>query len=451
MAYAYQTLANAVADLQARLFLSSDSSQQLWTSTELQAIIVEALREFSALTSFWRGEMSFPLVKGTVWYDLTAQSGSLRPLTVLDNDLVQAIECHLLEPPTAAYPLTWTGSAQFNAAEIVSALQGARDEVLSATGCILSRSLLTASTSSARTTLADTAIDIRRVAWIPTAPTAYSNTPLSPSDTRAEDSFDAFWSTKAAQPPSTYRRSTQPPLTFDVDTLPPVAGSYEVLVVLAGSALLTSASSVLGIPDDWSWVAKWGALAELLGRSGFAQDALRAQYAQRRFEEGQQLMLEAPALLSLRLNGLPVDIDAVQNGDRFDAGWQSAVQGPPGSCYVAGGNLIGFGPTPDLNSTYTAIATVVQNAPVTGTNIQIGRDDYDAIIGEAEHIALFKLGGDEFASTMPLHDAFLGRAALYNSKLKALGTYTQDLYDTSAREEEVDPIYSNAKPGVAGG
>ena len=40
--YSYVTLAQAIAALQARLYLGSDANQQFWTPAELQAYIVEA-------------------------------------------------------------------------------------------------------------------------------------------------------------------------------------------------------------------------------------------------------------------------------------------------------------------------------------------------------------------------------------------------------------------------
>ena len=107
MAYSWQTLAGAQADLAARLY---DAGQQWWGPGELTIRIIDVLRMWNALTSFWRSDMSLTVGLTTVWYDISAATGSPRPMTVTDNDLLQSIEYSLVEPPTAAYPLVWTGT-----------------------------------------------------------------------------------------------------------------------------------------------------------------------------------------------------------------------------------------------------------------------------------------------------------------------------------------------------
>src|SRR4029077_5649041 len=157
-------------------------------------------------------------------------------------------------------------------------------------------------------------------------------------------------------PPSVYRQSAQPPLSFDVDTIPPVPGSYEVLSVNAGPALSISGSTLLGIPDDWTWVIKFGALYELLSRESLAKDPVRAEYCQKRFEEGKGLLTGAPVLVAGRQNDIPLAYDSVRNGDDYNASWQSAALGTPNSAVMAGLNLVGFGPVPDNSTAYSATA-----------------------------------------------------------------------------------------------
>jgi hypothetical protein len=221
---------------------------------------------------------------------------------------------------------------------------------------------------------------------------------------------------------------------------------YECLTVNAGPALTPAAPTLLGIPDDWAWIVKWGALADLLGREINAKDALRQKYCQQRFEDMATLLFTSPAVLSARINNIPVYVDAVRNGDDFDVTWQS-VSGPPTIAYAAGLNLVGFGPIPDLDDNYSATLRVVQNAPlpVLQTDfIQLSPDDYDAILSEAQHLACFKMGGAEFVATIPLHQVFLQRAALLNSKIKQMGQYEDTQAELSQLEQERNPVYSDA-------
>lgn len=439
---------SAVSDLAAKLY---DPTNQFWSASELTAYIVEALRTWNSLTSFWRSELTFPLSSGTWWYDLTVQAGSLRLYTVTDNDLLLQMEYHLLEPLTASYPLTWTGSNQFALTDLLETIGRRRDETLSTTGCTLTRSLVNAG-PVIRTLLADNVIDIRRVEWIPNTGLGFTNATLRPSDDWAEQSFDPSYTVATGRPPMTYRRSVQPPLSFDVDVVPPVAGQYEVLSVNAGPALVTTVATLLGVPDDWSWVIKWGSLADVLSEEANAKDALRAQYCEKRYEEGLALLNDAAALLAVRLNDVPLPVDAARNGDDYDPLWQSAAPGTPTAAYVAGLNLAAFGPAPDAGP-WSVTASVVRNAPiptVPGDFIQLGRDDYEVVLDYAQHLAAFKMGGAEFEATMPLYQGFLKRAALYNSKLTSLGTFQKPIYEISQLEEERNPRYSAVTPASGG-
>lgn len=438
MPYTTTTLGQALTGLSAKLY---DSTNQQWTTTELTTYIVEALRTWNSLTSFWRKEFAFPLALGVWWYDLFALPNSPALLSVTDTDLIKQIEYHLLEPLTSGYPLTWTGSSQFAVSDILGALQGRRDEVLSDTSSVITRGTVNAP-FQLRISLSDNVIDVRRVAWLPGAGFGYSPTALIPSDDDELDSFDAGWNLAGPLPPSSFRRSTQPPLTLDVDRIPPVPGNYEILSVNSAGSLSAAAPSLLGLPDDWIWVLKMGALSDLFSRSGLAQDPLRAEYAEKRYQEGLNLLKSAPLLLGLKLNGVSMIPDSVRNGDDFDAGWQALAAGTPGVCYLAGMNLLGF-PLPDSGTAYSIVATVVQNAPVpvlVGDFIQLGPEDLDAVLDYAQHLAMLKVGGAEFESTLPLYQGFLGQASTYNKKLVTLGSFQRPIYEVSQLEVERNPV-----------
>ena len=437
------TLADAQAALAARL---NDSGMQQWPAGELTLHIVEALRNWNALTSFWRAEFNLPLKQGVWWYDITDPTvapGTLVQHTVTDNYLIQVIERHLLEPPTPTYPLTWSGSNQFSITGILEAITRRQDEALGSTGCTVTRQLVDAPIVRAGIVLPDTALDIRRVAWLPAAGQGFSPTILTQSDAWAKRAFDSGYTVRSQEPPFTWMQATEPPPRFDVDNVPPVPGQYEVLCVLAGKVAANvnpPGAQALSVPDDWSWIVKWGALADLLSREAEAKDSPRAAYCQKRFAEGVKLLSTASSILSLQLNGIPMSVDAVTNGDRFNSQWQAEAQGPPQSCYTTGMNLVGF-PAPD-SGPYGALLSVVQNAPVPAHQtdpIQVARGDYDTIIDMAQHLAMFKIGGEEFAATIPLYQKFLDRAALYNRKIKEMGAFQWALADVSRTEEERNP------------
>jgi hypothetical protein len=441
--FSYATLADAQAALAARLYESlSDSTQEQWPADELTVYIVEALRSWNALTSFWRAEFPFTLTQGVNWYDLTALPSSLRPLTVTDQYLANTLEYHLLEPltsltPTTLNPAVWAGSGQFSLFDIYGAITRRQNDTLGASGCTITRSVVSAPVVRTGIILSDSTIDIRRVAWFPASGQGWDTQILRQTDAWAKRAFDYLYLSSPEQAPTTWLQSTEPPPRFDVDYVPPVPGQYEVLTVNAGPTANATSAQIVPVPNDWTWVVKWGALADLLGRESNAKDPLRADYCLKRYQEGMILMSMSPAVLAMQMNGAPLNIDAVKNGDNFNPAWQSSTQSAPQSCYSAGLNLIGFA-TPDAGP-YGVLVTVVQNAPVPvlqGDYIQVPRNAYDAVLDEAQHLAAFKLGGTEFTSTYPLHRNFMTRCGLYNAKLKVMGQFQGSEYGLSRRESE---------------
>lgn len=440
MPYSYSTLAQAQADVAQRLYENlTDPTRTFWNDSEITAYICEALRTWNAFTSVQRAEFSFNLVPGQWWYDIPSQVGSIRPYTLTDNDILQMIEYHLLEPPTTSYPLAWTGSTQFSLDDILANITQGQNQVLGTSGCTVTRSLVNAPIIKQRIFLADSTVDIRRAAWIPATGQGFSNKPLRVTDMFEKRAFDSGWTVAGQGAPRTYLQSTEPPVSFDVDRTPPVPGQYEAITVNSGGTSTTISATPLGIPDDWSWLIKWNAMENLLGREGVAKDALRQAYCAQRFDHGIKALAMAPAVLALQLNGVPMSLDAVRNGDDFNPGWQALAQARPKSCYVAGLNLIGF-PAPD--QAYSALVSCVQNAPVpvaAGDFLQVSKDDYSTILDYAQHLAMVKCGGAAFANTLPLFQGFMKRASIYNSKLLQLGTFVLPQYEISQLNEERQP------------
>ena len=462
--YAYINLGAARQQLANRLY---DTGQVFWSAAELNLYIIESLQTFNALTNFWRRDFTFQSQPNVTWMDLTdpaAMPNTLRPYTVTDQQIYQLLLLHLLEPTSGPVSL------QFTTDDLYSAIQRRRDEILSLTSCTITRSLVGA--IAGRITLPDNVIDVRRMAYIPTpSPITTSgygtgkygmglygisaqsgiglpaNTVLWPADSWDEMSFNQrYIQLPAGTPgtPSTYLLSTQPPLSFDVDTPPAYAGSYELLTVNAGGTLDPASPSTFPIPDDWTHVIKWGALADLLSRESNSKDSLRAGYCEQRYRMGIAALTAASALLQMRIGNVPLQIDAVRSADSYRTGWQAESPGQPDTILHAGLNLIALAPVPDAPTIpYMLTATVVQNAPlpqVDGDFIQCSRDDLDSILKYAEHLAMFKCGGQDFVDTMPQLKGFIDKASSHNNKLLELGEFSSVIYGQSQREQQVNPV-----------
>jgi len=452
--YSYIDLVTAKQQLANRLY---DSSQQFWSSAELGVYVREALRTFNALTGYWRGDFLFSSQIGVPWYDMTnlaQMPNTLRPYTLLDTNLYTDIQYALLEPATGVNP--WTGvSSQFSANDLINAVQRRRDELISNSGCTMTRRLVPA--VNGRIVLPDTVIDIRRMAYLP------AQGPPSvvwADDTWSEQSFNRNYTLAPPGTPSVYLLSAQPPISFDVDCPPGAAGQYELITVEAGPALVAGTPQTLSVPDDWVHLIKWGALADLLSRDTNARDDQRAAYCEARYRMGLKALEDAPALLAMRIGNVPLEVDSVRSADLYNTSWEGQTPALPTAALHMGLNLIALAPMPDKGLSvygagaygagaysssvpYSLMATVVENAPVpilNGDPIQVGRDDLDVIIDYAQHLALFKTGGAEFARTMPLLKRFLTQASIYGLKLSELGEFTQPLYGLGAREAQQNPI-----------
>lgn len=433
--YSYITYSAARQQLANRLY---DPTKKFWSDSELGLYIKESLRTWNALTSFWRGDFIFPTQSGTTWYDLTDTTNlpnTLRPLTLTDVGVYKDIQFSLLEPSVGVNP--WTGvSTQFTADDLINAVQRRRDEILSVTGCTTTRR--TVGAVAGRIALPDTVIDVRRMAYLPAVG---SPSAMWPDDTWGEQSFQQAYLQLPAGTPFTYLLSTEPPISFDVDRAPGSAGQYELLTVEAGQVLSASAPSFLSIPDDWVHLIKWGALADLLGRESNAKDSLRAKYCEQRYRMGLALLGNAPALLAMRIANTVMQVDSIRNADLYRTSWQAEAPGQPDTAFHSGLNLVGLASQPDAGP-YSLTATVVENAPMPAndnSNLQVAREDLDAVLDYAQHIAAFKMGGAEFLSTLPLLERFMTKAAIYNSKLAEQGEFTSALYSLSQKQEQTAP------------
>jgi len=434
--FSYITLGTAKQQLANRLF---DPSMQFWSAAELTSLINEALQTWNALTSYFRAEFIFDTVANTTFYDLTTQGGSLRVQSTTGNSLASQLEYSLLEPQALA-PAPWTGSNQFTLDNLANAIQHRRDELLAATGCQLTRSTVPA--VPGRIQLADSVIDVRRVAYLPVSPG--NPNVLFLDDSWSEQAYNRGYTIAGPGSPTTYLQSTEPPLSFDVNCPPYLPGVYELLTVNAGTVPI-DLTATLPLPNDWCWVVRWGALASLLSHESYARDPLRAQYARQRYLMGTEALKMAPAVISARLANVPLQVDGIQGADNYRTGWQGETAARPDTMLTAGLNLAAFAPKP--NGVYSVTCSMVENAPLPAGDsspLQVARDVLEAVLAYAQHVAAFKQGGAEFQSTLPLFKHFMEVAGEYNSRLTELGEYTDSILGLSQRFESLKPRLSES-------
>jgi hypothetical protein len=221
--------------------------------------------------------------------------------------------------------------------------------------------------------------------------------------------------------------------------------------------LTVDTSIVTSVPifNDFGWVIKWGAMADLLGQEGEANDPERSKYCQQRWDEGVQLAKIMSTVLRTSINGRTVQTCALFDFDAQQPDWQNSVLDPttdaatPNTPAMAGPNLLALYPVPDLTlavpaGDHSITMDVVRNAIVPvddGDFVQIERQFLSIILDYASHLATFKCQGGEFQATYEHYARMFQAAAQENARLME----NSDQFPILATQEVKDrPIFKAA-------
>lgn len=448
--FQYLTRAQVIAAISQRL---NDPSNVFWTSAELVLYLNEALREWNVLTCAWPQDWTTTYTStDKVWQSTGNSQNSLvgwnssspRFQTLRDSDVYTIAQYHLLEPPTGNG--SWTGTAQFSLSAFTNALQRRRDAILQATACYLgpfSNSFgVTPGTSNVQ--LPDSAsqsiLDIRRVRYVPAANQG------SPVTLFREDSlaFEYFDQTPTVGTPAIWDQIGSPPQSITLDTAPNVSNTLDILAVLSGGLISPPTESPLLMPDDWTWVLKWGMVADLLRMEVESTDLERADYCEMRFQEGLEAMKFLPWMTQARINNQMVDTPSIAEMDNFDNEWQTNPNA--NQVIVRGGiDLFAVSPTIPADTNVGVTMTLIGNAPIPADDsayVQVSRDVLDVLIDEVQHLAQFKEGGWEFYRSIELHKNFVKAATETNDRLRESGIFDTTLYPKNSRQNAAQPRFA---------
>jgi len=458
MGYSYITFGQMKTQLLARL---QDSGAVYFTNaatwSEVGLYLIEAIRTWNALANYYRNRGQFALTSGQPFYDLPTQLPALRSYNVFDQEMIAELQLALIEPVNVT---SWTGTEMFTFNDVLLALQRRRNQFLVETGCVVTHITIPAPpTPIGRIDLtvaggSDSIIDVIREAWVSLIPgtgTPSTIYPMFASDEYAGDAFSPNWNITAKIPLSCSIVAT-PVLQLQLIPIPLDKGILDLLVVLAGADLNPSSGMngvLMGIPDDWTWVVKYGALADLLLKDGPARDADRASYCSQRWDQGLELARLAPSAVNGLLSEIQTPLQSIFDFDTFDPLWQTASPGgSPNQIAMCGLNLLAVKPVPDSVAPYSCTLDVVENAPVPASpsgavadafEVQLGREELEAVLGYAQHVASFKMGGSDFQGTSDLFQAFVKSAATYNDRLTATSIYKDVMLDAAHVEAERRP------------
>lgn len=451
--YTHTTLADFETMLLARL----GDSGLYWPATEIEYYIDEALRTWGLLTGYWRDTGTFNTVSGTAFYNISTLTNSdgtsILSSAVTDLTIYNSIMLHLLEPTNAT--LTYTGSEQFTQADVIGAIQRRRDALLIETGATITRFTQNLPVGDMTVDLPDTTLKIRRMSW--KGAVSGDDWVLYPEDIGSQRNYSpSFLTTQGI--PETYSSSSVSPLRYVIAPPAGEAGTLDILAVQSGAALGTNpAGTVLGVPDDMSWIIKWGALADVLGKEGPGQDLPRSYFCERRWKLGIALANIYPTVINVEINGESLSPESISGIDQYMLNWVTDTGVP--SFIGSLRNYIAVATCP--NGVYSIVLDVTRKAPIPviiGTNlyVQVGREYLDVLLDYCVHLASFKSGGQEFRHTFRAADNFFNAALAYNQRLAAQHPAIVELIRQSTKDDYVQPRqipYSNpaleaaARPG----
>ena len=444
------TLGEAITEVSARL---GDPGLVFWGHDEIYLYFLESLRVFNAFTGFWKTEFLLTLTPpfSQNWFPSNGAASPRQP-TLTDTNVYDLIEYHLLEPATGA---TWTGTNQFSIADLWQSCSRRRNEMLQLAACNMAELTLNCIPNTNTVAVPDSALDVRRVRWVPASGMG-SPVTLQRGDVLSFQRFTPNYLQTNANPmrwdilsgleASTLGAPANTLLALILDTLVNVPSTVQVLTIAGAPDFSPPGGNPLLLPDDWAWVLKFGALADILSKEEEGRDILRAEYCRKRYNEGLQLMMTIPWLTQATINGVAVDTPALASADRTNYEWQSRATAFPG-LVIGGIDLFAVSPVP---TAVTSVGmTVVQNAPVPINDdaalVFLPRDAMEAVIKEAQHLALFKMGGQEFTESLQLHREFVQFCTQTNSRLEQSGIFPSDYRSVSPKQEEQQPRFAAGK------
>lgn len=446
MPYQILTLGQFIDQLSNRL---DDPTNVFFTRDELIDYTKEAFRTWAAFTGYWVRRASFiPNVNTKDHFLPTFVSypegiSTIYPmaLSLLDRDMVNSLCYALLEPPITSWNLPWPGTEQFDLPILVTNLQHAVNTIQQLTSLVTTEeSQVVLPTPINQYDLTEDTINLRSVYWQTPENLQY---PLA-----RQDQYLRGLIPDAATTPDSYSVVSTVPRKVEMSPSPTDTGTLYYLKVLANLDLaptITVAGNSLYTPGNFSFATKYYTLFTLLNAEGERRDKFRADYCQMRVKDALVLAKVFPGLLRCFINGVEAQVNTAWDMDFISPNWRNeedTTYGPPSSIVLHSWSTISLHPFPTVD--YDVSFDLSANAPVPASEasyLDIGSDIVQTLLDFTHHLACFKMGGQEFADSIPSYQRFLLQAIAYNGKLKAESNNFELL------KEKTDFPYRR-KPGV---
>lgn len=418
MPYAIITLGEFLDQLADRL---DDPFSAFFSRAELLDYTTETLRTWAAHTGYWVRRGSFNTTANVKDYDITNLVNYVQGpntyyplrLDVTDRDLINSL-CHaLIEPPITNWPGGWIGTEQFSLELVQNSAQLGVNLFQLATALItVAGSQVAAPVPINQYDLPEDLLSIRSCYWQTPENLQY---PLA-----RQDQYLRSLVQNNASIPDSYSVVATSPRRIEISPGVSDAGTLVYFYAPGHTSLLpTAAPTTLHIPTNISWAAKWFALFTLLNAEGERRDKFRAEYCATRMSDSVILSKVFPGILRSFINGEEVQLSAAWDQNSVAPNWRNITDSPD-TPILHSFNHLGLSPIP--NGVYNISFDVSANAPIPTNEadyLDLGSDIIQTLLNYAHHIACFKLGGQEFADSIPSYQQFLIEAMKYNSRLMA--------------------------------
>lgn len=199
-------------------------------------------------------------------------------MTTTDQDAILELQNALAEQPDSSVMESdlWTID------EVIDALNEKQRELLKLTGVVRTHETIDHTAGSTLQPLPQSTISVHGATWQGADGSRY---PLQVADTWGLDHGLPSWQTEPEVHPRFYQDAEVP--QQQLRTYPPTFSSGTLLLLhTALGTALSNTGIAFTVPDEMVPLVIWGALETLLRKAGRGQDAQRADYCNRRWQEG---------------------------------------------------------------------------------------------------------------------------------------------------------------------
>lgn len=425
MAFTNITLGEFLDQLSQRL---DDPTNSFFTRDELLNYVTEAFRTWASHTGYWVRRGGFLSTTGVKDYDLpslvtyTQGINTYFPLAleVTDRDQINTLNYALIEDAIINWSAGWVGTEQFDLDLVLDAMKLGVNAVQLATSLITQvGSQIAQPTPINQYDLPNDLINLRSVYWQVPEGQQY---PVA-----RQDQYLRGLINDNSNIPDSYSVVATSPKRIELSPSPSDTGTLVYVQVPGHTILLpTSTGTSLWIPTNFSWAAKWYSLFTLLNAEGERRDKFRADYCMMRIKDSMIVARSFPGILRCWIDDVEVQVTTAWDTDGINPNWRNTT-GDPSEMILHSFSTISLSPIPGVTSAHpdgksSITFDVSANAPIPMSEseyLDIGSDIIQTLLDYSHHLACFKLGGQEFADSIPSYQRFLLQAMSYNAKLKA--------------------------------